>query len=477
MQNFISQSSFVANEYLAGNSNETLAVVDKYSHQLLSEVSLLSHDQMVRAIDLSHEAFLEFKNFNSQQRSELLFKLTGLLQVHKESFARLISAEAGKPISYARAEVDRAAFTLQYAASEAMRINGEVIGMNFTSSLGREAFTKKIPLGVIACFAPFNFPLNLAVHKIAPALAAGNAVVIKPSPYTPLSLLAFANLIKEAGFPANICNVVVCDNDVASVLVTHEKTKMLSFTGSAHVGWMLKEKANKKKVTLELGGNAACIVDRSADIEDATTKLVNGAFLYSGQICISTQRIYVDSSVYEEFIETFLEKAEEVVCGDPNNDKTIVGPLIDEMHVKRIHSWVLEAVSKGAEVLMGGYILDEDHNIYAPTILTNTTSDMKVVSEEIFGPVVIIERSDYFDEAIELVNESKYGLQAGLFTNDLEQMKYALEKIEVAGLIINNIPGFRMDHMPYGGIKESGFGREGVKYAIDDMTELKLLVF
>lgn len=477
MHSILHSNSFIHNHWVEGTSNEVLAVYDKYSHGLLSEITLLSSTQIEDAIEKSWIAFSEYKKTDLGFRSERLEKLACLLQDNKESLASLICAEAGKPINYARAEVDRAISTTRFGASEALRICGETIAMNFGNSKDLEAYTKRFPIGVIACICPFNFPLNLALHKIVPALASGNVVIVKPSPYAPLTALALAGLVKAAGFPESVCNVVVCDNAVANSLITDEKIKMLSFTGSPLVGWALKAKVGKKKVALELGGNASVIIDRTADIEDACTKIINGAFLYSGQICISTQRIYVDSVVYDDFIDRLLDLCDEIQCGDPRNEKVIVGPLIDEVHVTRIHSWVKEAVAAGAEVLYGGHILDEEHNIYAPTILTNTTPDMKIVSEEVFGPVVIIERTDFFDEAIELVNESKFGLQCGLFTNQIDQMKYAFERIEVGGLIINNVPGFRADHMPYGGVKDSGLGREGIKYTIAEMTEPKLLVY
>ena len=477
MQNFLNTSSFIANSWVQGNTTETLEIKDKYFQNTLSEISLLSDSQVDFAIEQASIAFEEMKKWDQGKRSDHLFKLALLLEENKEAFASLICAEAGKPISYAKAEVERSIFTLKVSAEEARRICGEVIPLNFNHGSGLEGYTKRFPVGVIACISPFNFPLNLALHKIGPALAAGNTVVLKPSPYAPLTVLALASLAKKAGFLSGALNIVVCDNDVASKLITDERVKMISFTGSPAIGWMLKERAKKKKITLELGGNASVIVDHSADIEDACKKIVHGAFLYSGQICISTQRVYVDSSIYDEFVESLLELAEEVVCGNPNETGTIVGPVIDEVHLNRIHTWVKEAVNGGAQVLCGGHILDEEHNIYAPTILTDTTPDMKVVKEEIFGPVVIVERTDYFDEAIELVNDSKFGLQAGLFTNQLDQMKYAFNKIEVGGLIMNNVPGFRIDSMPYGGIKDSGLGREGVRYAIEDMTEPRLLVF
>ncbi len=477
MHSFLRNSSFIGNQWIQGHSNDVLRVKNKYNHSLLAEISYLSSDQFDSAVDIAQIAFEEMSNWDAGKKSEMLEKLQVLLIEQKEAFAQLISAEAGKPIEYAKAEVDRCITTLQYASEEARRICGEVVPMNFGVGSGKTAFSEKFPVGIVGCISPFNFPLNLALHKIAPALAIGNSVILKPSPYAPLTTLAFADLIIKAGYPAGALNIVICENDVAQRMLSEERIKIFSFTGSPQVGWDLKSKAEKKKVILELGGNAAVIVDHSADIDLACQQIIPGAFLYSGQVCISTQRVYVDSSVYDECVEKLLQLTEEVESGNPAKKEVINGPLIDEQHLERIHSWVQEAVAGGARVLIGGHILDEEHNIYAPTILTDTTPDMKVVSEEIFGPVIIVERTDYFDDAVELVNDSKFGLQAGLFTNQLSQMKYAFKKIEVGALLINNVPGFRIDNMPYGGIKDSGLGREGITYTIDEMSESRLLIY
>lgn len=477
MHSFLKNTSFIGNQWVQGNSNDILRVKNKYNQSLLAEISYLNADQLDSAFDVAQIAFEQMKTWDAGKRSELLFKLVEALKEQQESFAQLISAEAGKPIEYAKAEVSRCITTLEISAQEAKRIQGEVVPMNFDQGVGKNAFTQRFAVGIVGCISPFNFPLNLALHKIGPALALGNSVVLKPSPYTPLTALAFASLIQKVGYPAGAVNVVICENDVAEKILTEPRVKVFSFTGSPQVGWELKNKALKKKVILELGGNAAVIVDHSADIEDVCEKLIPGAFLYSGQICISTQRCYVDSNVYDEFVEKLLEAVEEIESGNPANKKVINGPIIDESHVERIHEWVQEAVAQGAKVLTGGHILDEEHNIYAPTILTDTSPDMKVVSEEIFGPVLILDKTDYFDDAIELVNDSKYGLQAGVFTNQISQMKYAFNKLEVGAVLMNNVPGFRIDHMPYGGVKDSGLGREGVKYTIEEMSEPRLLIF
>ena len=349
--------------------------------------------------------------------------------------------------------------------------------MDYVIGVGRNASTKRVPIGPVLAISPFNFPLNLAMHKVAPALATGCSVILKPSPQTPLTALALASLCKRIGLPAGVLNVVVCKNEEAQLMLQDERIKMLSFTGSADVGWDLKSKSGKKKVVLELGGNAAVIVDRSSNIEEAARAIAMGSYLYSGQICVSVQRIFVDHSVFDQFVEKFKHAVSELKIGKPNEEGVVIGPIIDRSHLERIHNWVNEAKEGGAQVLLGGEILNLEHNIYAPTLLTNTQENMKIVREEVFGPVAIIEKVEYFDEVIRVINRSRFGLQAGLFTNQISQMKYAHEHLEVGALIINGIPGFRVDSMPYGGVKDSGLGREGVRYTMEEMTEPRLLVY
>jgi glyceraldehyde-3-phosphate dehydrogenase (NADP+) len=329
----------------------------------------------------------------------------------------------------------------------------------------------------VLAISPFNFPLNLALHKVGPALAAGCSVILKPSPYTPLTALALASLCKRVGLPPGVLNVVVCKNEEAELMLKDERLKMLTFTGSADVGWSLKAKAGKKKVILELGGNAAVIVDRSGDIDAAVKAIAMSAYNYAGQVCISVQRIYVDESIFDDFIEKFKVAVSELKMGPPSVEGVTVGPIIDSVHLERIKAWINEAREGGAQIIFGGDIADAEHNVFAPTLLTNTKEDMKIVAEEAFGPIAIIEKVQYFDEVIRAVNHSRYGLQAGLYTNQISQMKYAHEHLEVGGLIINGVPSFRVDSMPYGGVKDSGLGREGIKYAVEDMTEVRLLVY
>jgi len=477
VKSLILEGSFINGKILSDENNDHLIVTDKYTHEQLAKIPFANGLAMDEAISGSVLAFEVLKKLSAGERSEKLSLLVNLLKKQKGKFSKLISAEAGKPISYANAEVDRCITTLEFAAEEAKRFCGESVPVDYGEGTGKTAYTKRFPIGVLGCVSPFNFPLNLALHKIGPALAVGNAVVLKPSPYAPLSALAFAKLVVKAGFPEGAVNVVICEVPTAEKMVRDLRVGMISFTGSPSIGWHIKSIAGKKKVTLELGGNAAVIVDRTADLKLAASKVAVGSFLYAGQICISTQRIYVDSAVYDEFKKNLVSEIAKLEVGDPSLEKTQVGPLIDKVHLQRVTEWVREAVASGATVLTGGKVIDENKNLYAPTLLTDTNREMKVCSEEVFGPVAILEKVQFFDEAIRKVNDSSYGLQAGLFTNQIDQMKFAFDHLEVGGLMINNIPGFRVDSMPYGGIKDSGQGREGLKYAMEEMTESRLLVF
>jgi glyceraldehyde-3-phosphate dehydrogenase (NADP+) len=302
-------------------------------------------------------------------------------------------------------------------------------------------------------------------------------VILKPSPYTPLTALALASLCKRAGLPAGVLNVVICKNEEAELMLKDDRIKMLSFTGSADVGWSLKAMAKKKKIVLELGGNASVIVDRSANLDEAAKAIAGGSYNYAGQTCISVQRIFVDHSIFDQFIEKFKTATEELIVGGPNTEGVSVGPIIDSVHFERLLNWIEEAKSLGAQVIFGGEVVDRSHNLLAPTLLTNTQENMKIVKEEAFGPIAIIEKVQYFDEVIRVINRSRYGLQAALFTNQISQMKYAHENLEVGAVIINDVPGFRLDSMPYGGVKDSGLGREGVRYAMEEMMEPRLLVY
>ena len=469
------QSSFIDGSFSKSNINK-IKVTNKFTNEIVSEVSLCSEEEISTAIQSSKKSFLEYRAFSSQARHDLLKNLTNKFISQKEEFITLISIEAGKPISYARSEVERCLRTLEIALEETLRVGGEFIPMDFSIAVGRNAITQKVPAGPVLAISPFNFPLNLALHKIAPALACGCSVVLKPSLYTPLVALMFAELVNESGFPKGLVNVVICSNEMSEKLVKSDDFSLLSFTGSPKIGWMLKSLAGKKKVVLELGGNAAVIIDKDSNISSVAKEVALGAFLYSGQICISTQRVLIHSNIYDEFKEAFIKESESLVCGDPSNEMTIVGPLIDSVHLNRIVEWKKLAIESGATLLSKSN-KDLEQNFLKPIILENVSKDQLIWKDEVFGPVAILKKFNSFEEAVSIVNDSKYGLQAGVFTNSFENIKKAFKDLEVGGVIINSIPGFRIDHMPYGGIKESGLGREGIKYAIDDMTYEKLMVF
>lgn len=391
-----------------------------------------------------------------------------------EEFARLIALEAGKPIKTAREEVDRAVFTFAVAAEETTRIGGEWLPLDLQpSTAGRAAIVRRFPVGPIFAITPFNFPLNLVAHKLAPAIAAGCTVVLKPAPQTPFTSLLLAEVVEAADWPAGALNVLPLAIPEAERLVTDDRLKLLTFTGSGAVGWALKQKAGKKKVLLELGGNAGVIVHSDWDSEDAARRCVAGGFSYAGQSCISVQRIYVQRNVHETFLSALVAGVKKLKTGDPLDDATDVGPMISEAAARRAATWIEEAVAAGARIEAGG---KRHGSIIEPTVLRDTRREMKVSCEEVFAPIVNVEPYDDFSDAIRHVNDSPYGLQAGVFTRDVKQLFTAFEELEVGGVIAGDISAFRIDHMPYGGVKESGLGREGLRYAIEEMTEPRLLV-
>jgi acyl-CoA reductase-like NAD-dependent aldehyde dehydrogenase len=476
-RDILQAKSFINNEWIGHSTTNILSVKNKYDQNIIATIPYADASEVQFAISNSAQAFQSYSRLTAKERKDFLLKIREGLSNEKEKFVNLIVSEAGKPVDYARAEIERCLNVLQFSAEEALRLGGEAVPMDYGVGVGRSAFTKRFPVGPVLAISPFNFPLNLALHKVGPALAAGCTVILKPSPYTPLTALALASLCKRVGLPPGVLNVVVCRNEEAELMLKDERIKMLSFTGSAEVGWSLKQKAGKKKVVLELGGNASVIVDRSSNLDEAAKAVAMGSYLYSGQICISVQRIFVDNEVFDSFIEKFKAAVSELKIGSPAEEGVVVGPLIDAIHLERIQGWIHEAKEKGAQVLMGGEVIDREKNVMGPILITNTTEDMKIVAEEVFGPVAIIERVQYFDEVIRVINRSRFGLQAGLFTNNLSQMKYAHDHLEVGALIVNGVPGFRVDSMPYGGVKDSGLGREGVRYTMEEMTEPRLLVY
>lgn len=426
------------------------------------------------AIAAAVKAFGTTRRLPAFERQRVLRRVAEGIAKRKEEFSRTLCQEAGKPIKAARTEVERAIFTFSVAAEESTRIYGEYLPLDWQEyTAGRWGIVKRFPLGPIAGITPFNFPLNLVVHKVAPAIAAGCPMVLKPAPQTPLSSLLMAEVVQQAGWPDGGLNVVPLSNDDASLLVTDDRIKLISFTGSAAVGWQIKKNSGKKKVILELGGNAGVIIHNDADIGYAAERCVAGSFGYAGQTCISVQRILVQQSVYGKFTDLFLAGVKNLQTGDPLDESTDVGPLIRATDAQRAVDWIQEAVRGGARVLCGG---SRKGSLVEPTVLTGTKPEMKVNCQEIFGPVVTVEPYAEFDDALRQINSSPYGLQAGLFTRDAKLMFQAFEELEVGGLLAGDVPTFRIDHMPYGGVKDSGIGREGLRYAIEEMTEPKLIV-
>jgi len=426
------------------------------------------------AIAASVKAFGTTRRLPAFERQRVLRRVAEGIAQRKEEFSRTLCQEAGKPIKAARMEVERAIFTFTVAAEESTRIHGEYLPLDWQEfTAGRWGIVKRFPLGPIAGITPFNFPLILVAHKVAPAIAAGCPMVLKPAPQTPLSALRMAEVVQQAGWPDGALNVLPLSNDDASLLVTDDRLKMISFTGSAAVGWQIKKNCGKKKVVLELGGNAGVIVHSDADLAYAAERSVAGGFGYSGQTCISVQRILIEQSAYGRFTELFLAGVKQLKTGDPLDDSTDVGPLIRESDAIRAADWVQEAVRGGARLLCGG---NRKGSILEPTVLTSTKPDMKVNCQEIFAPVVTVEPYTDFNDALRQINSSAYGLQAGIFTRDAKLMFQAFDELEVGGLLAGDVPSFRIDHMPYGGVKDSGLGREGLRYAIEEMTEPKLLV-
>ncbi|MBV9574902.1 MAG: aldehyde dehydrogenase family protein [Acidobacteriales bacterium] len=426
------------------------------------------------AIAAAVKAFGTTRRLPAFERQRVLRRVAQNIQERKEEFAHTMALEAGKPIKAARTEVERAIFTFSVAAEESTRIPGEYLSLDWQEyTAGRWGIVRRFPLGPIAGITPFNFPLNLVAHKVAPAIASGCSMVLKPAPQTPMTALLLAESVQQAGWPDGALNVLPLANEDAGLLVSDDRLKMISFTGSAAVGWDIKARAGKKKVVLELGGNAAVIVHSDADLGYAADRCVAGGFAYAGQTCISVQRILVERSVSSKFTELLLAGVKKLKSGDPLDSGTDLGPLIRESDAVRASDWVQEAVRGGARLLCGG---QRSGSVLEPTVLTATRPEMKVNCQEIFAPVVTVEPYDDLNEALRQVNNSAYGLQAGIFTRDVKLLFNAYEELEVGGLIAGDIPSFRIDHMPYGGIKDSGLGREGLRYAIEEMTEPRLLV-
>ncbi|MED1471133.1 aldehyde dehydrogenase family protein [Bacillus salipaludis] len=445
-----------------------------YNNELLAEIAYADAQDVDDAIAAAEKARPVMAKMPAHQRASILEKLVELLTKNEEECTRLLALEAAKPWTTAKAEVARTIMTYKFAAEEARRIHGETIPLDAApGGEGRITFTLREPVGVVAAITPFNFPMNLVAHKVGPAIAAGNTVVLKPASQTPLTSIFLAELLQEAGLPDGAINVVTGSGSVVGDrLIQDDRVKVITFTGSPAVGIGLRNKAGLKKVTLELGSNSALIVDKAVDIDSIIARTVTGAFSFAGQVCISLQRVYVHEDLYEEFVEKFVAQTKTLKLGSPLDPETDVSAVISPKDAERAVSWIEEASQSGAVVATGG---GRDGNIVEPTVLLNVDPKQKVSCQEVFAPIVLINKVASVEEAIAYVNDSRYGLQAGIYTNDIFKALHAAEELEVGGVMINDIPTFRVDHMPYGGVKESGIGREGLKYAIEEMTEMKLI--
>ena len=456
--------------------NESISIKNKYTGEDFATVPRAKEKDVELAVNTAESAFKEFRKFPSYKRAEILSKTARLMNEEKEKFTEVLAKEVGKAWKFALGEVERAIETFNFAAEEAKRIHGETVPLDASpSGVNRQGYYYRVPVGVVAAIAPFNFPLNLVAHKVAPAIAAGNTIVLKPASATPIVSIMLAEVLLKAGLPAEALNIVIgSGSTVGNYLVENPKCRKISFTGSQSVGEEIMKKAGIKKVTMELGNNSATIIDETSNIEKAVPRCVVSAFACSGQVCISLQRLYVHRNVADKFIEEFVKKVKALKVGNPLDKDTDVGPMIDESEAKRAEEWINEAVGQGAKLLVGG---KREKGVLYPTVLTDVQDDMKVVCQEIFAPVVTIEIFDDFKKAVAKANNTPYGLQAGVFTNDIYNAYYAIDNIDVGGVMINDTSMYRVDHMPYGGNKLSGIGREGVKYAIEEMTNIKMVVF
>ena len=464
--------------YLAGEFVEAgtpLEVRNPATDELVATTFQAGPAELERAVVAAVEGFAHTRRLASYERRDALAHVAERIAQDADDLAELLTRESGKPIRDARGEVARASLTFRTAAEEALRINGEWMPLDWNAAnKGRSGIWRRYPIGPVAGISPFNLPLNLAAHKVAPALAAGCSIVLKPPSKDPLVMLRVAGYLDETDLPKGAVSILPMDRPTGDALVSDDRFKLLSFTGSPSVGWKMKAEAGKKKVVLELGGNAGAIVDETADLDWAVARLVYGSFAYAGQVCISVQRIYVVASIYSEFERRFIEKVRAVKAGDPLDPDTDLGPMVDDKAVARTDEWVREALAGGARALTGG---QPDGRFYPPTVLVDVPRDARVCGEEVFAPVVNLFRVPDFAAAIGEINNARFGLQCGLFTNDLERTLLAHDELEVGGVIVNDVPTWRIDPMPYGGVKDSGLGREGLRWSIEDMTEPRLLAF
>lgn len=463
--------------YLASEAyyaNTDLDVTNKYTGEVATRVAVADAETIDKAIAAAEQAQPAMTAMAPYERQAVLEYCVKRFTERADELAHALCIEAGKPIKDAKGEVSRLIDTFKIAAEESVRINGEVVNLEISArAKGYQGMTKKVPIGPCSFISPFNFPLNLAAHKVAPAIAAGCTFVLKPASRTPIGALIIGEILAETDLPKGAFSILPCSRDGADLFTTDDRLKLLSFTGSPDVGWALKAKAGKKPVVLELGGNAACIVDEDADIDDAIERAIVGAYYQSGQSCISVQRLLVHRSIYDDFKTRYVQKVSALVSGDPFNEDTFIGPMISESEASRLHGWIEEAKERGATVLCGG---TRDGAMLEATVMENVPKECDASAEEAFGPLSILEPFDNYDDALEEVNNSRYGLQAGIFTRDIYKAHKAWDVLDVGGVVIGDVPSWRVDNMPYGGVKDSGLGREGIRYAIEDMTETRLMV-
>ena len=463
--------------YLASKpvfANTDLEVTNKYTGEVATRVAKAGADVIDKAIAAAEKAQPAMAAMKPYERKAVLEHCVKRFTERKDELAKALCIEAGKPIKDAQGEVTRLIDTFQIAAEECVRIEGQVLNLEISArASGYQGMTKRVPIGPCSFISPFNFPLNLAAHKVAPAIAAGCTFVLKPASRTPIGALIIGEVLAETDLPEGAFSILPCNRDGADLFTTDERLKLLSFTGSPDVGWALKAKAGKKPVVLELGGNAACVVDEDADIDDAIKRIIVGAYYQSGQSCISVQRILVHKNIYEAFREKFVHEVSALVAGDPEDENTFIGPMISESEAERLEDWIHEAREAGATVLCGG---TRKGAMLDATVMEGVPADCNASAEEAFVPLSVLVPFDDYDEALKEVNNSRYGLQAGSFTRDLYKAHKAWDVLEVGGVVIGDVPSWRVDNMPYGGVKDSGLGREGIRYAIEDMTETRLMV-
>ncbi|MBT2733732.1 aldehyde dehydrogenase family protein [Bacillus sp. ISL-7] len=447
-----------------------------YSGEEIAQIAMADKELTVEAITAAYNARGIMAKMPAYQRAEILENVVALLKEKADQAAEVISRESAKPIMFAKAEVARTIETYKFAAEEAKRIHGETIPFDAAvGGVGRIGYTLREPIGVIGAITPFNFPMNLVAHKVGPAIAAGNTLVLKPASQTPLSALFIAEIFEEAGLPAGVLNVVTGPGGiVGEVIVEDDRVSMVTFTGSPSVGIGIRNKAGLKKTTLELGSNSALIIDKDIDIDQIIDRCIMGAFSNQGQVCISLQRVYAHEDVYDEFVAKFTEAAKKLKIGDPLDPDTYISALISKGEAERVLGWIEETKGSAATIAAGGKLQD---GVLEPTIITDADHSLKVSCQEAFAPVVVVNKVSSVEEAIEQVNDSRFGLQAGIYTNNVKNALYASKELHVGGVIINDVPTYRVDQMPYGGVKESGTGREGIKYAVEEMTEMKLVVW